>query len=115
MSCIFCKIVSKEIPSQIIYENEKVVAFNDINPSAPFHILVVPKKHIESIDFISSDDDDISAAMFTAVKEIAKIKNLSEFGYRIIINNGKAAGQEVFHLHMHILGGKENMGPMLQS
>jgi histidine triad (HIT) family protein len=115
MSCIFCKIVTKEIPAQIIYENEKVVAFNDINPAAPLHILVIPKKHIESIDCISEDDADISAAMFTAAKEIAKMKNLPDYGYRIIINNGKAAGQEVFHLHMHILGGKDNLGPMLKS
>jgi histidine triad (HIT) family protein len=113
MTCIFCRIISKEIPSQIVYENEKVLAFNDINPAAPQHILVIPKKHIESLHDISGDDADISAAMFAAAKEIAVMKNLPEYGYRIIINNGKAAGQEVFHLHMHILGGKENLGPML--
>lgn len=113
MSCIFCRIVSKEIPAQIIYENEKVLAFNDINPVSPEHILLIPKKHIESIDGVSKDDAYISAAMLEAAKEIAEIKNLSEKGYRIIINNGKAAGQEVFHLHMHILGGKESLGPML--
>ena len=115
MNCIFCKIVSKEIPAQIVYENEKVLAFNDINPISPEHILIIPKNHIASIDDVSKDDADISAAMFEAAKEIAEIKNLSEKGYRIIINNGKAAGQEVLHLHMHILGGKENLGPMLAS
>ncbi len=113
MSCIFCKIVAKEIPAKIVYENDKVLAFSDINPITPEHILIIPKKHIESIDGVSDNDADISAAMFKAAKEIAEIKNLKEYGYRIIINNGKAAGQEVFHLHMHLLGGKENLGPML--
>lgn len=112
-NCIFCKIISKEIPSEILYENERVIAFNDINPAAPVHVLIIPKKHIESMNEISEVDSDISAAMFKAAKEIAVIKNLSGHGYRIIINNGKAAGQEVFHLHMHLLGGKENLGPML--
>lgn len=113
MSCIFCKIVSGEIPSKIIYENESVMAFNDINPVAPEHILIIPKKHIESIDDISFIDREITASMFDAVKEIAVIKKLPEYGYRVIINNGKAAGQEVFHLHLHLLGGKEKLGPML--
>ena len=89
------------------------MAFNDINPVAPEHILIVPKKHIESVDDISINDKDITSAMFDAVKEIAVVKNLSDDGYRLIINNGKAAGQEVFHLHMHILGGKKKLGPML--
>lgn len=113
MSCIFCKIVSKEIPTKIIYENETVLAFNDINPMAPEHILVIPKRHIESIDDLSSNDKDITSSMFEAAREIANVRNLSEYGYRVIINNGKAAGQEVFHLHLHILGGKEKLGPML--
>lgn len=113
MECIFCKIVSREIPADIVYENETVIAFNDINPAAPVHILIVPKKHLATTDEISPEDKDISAAIFEAAKEIAKQKNLSEDGYRLIINNGRAAGQVVFHLHMHILGGKEKLGPML--
>lgn len=113
MSCIFCKIVSKEIPAQIVYEDEYVLAFNDINPVTPEHILVIPKKHIKSIDEITKEDSHITAGMINAAKKIAELKNLNEFGYRVIINNGKAAGQEVFHLHMHLLGGKENLGPML--
>ena len=113
MTCIFCKIVSKEIPAQIVYENDTVLAFNDINPVAPEHILVIPKKHIASLDDISYDDKDISSAMLEAAKDIAKMKKLSEDGYRVIINNGSAAGQEVFHLHLHILGGKKKLCPML--
>ncbi len=113
MSCIFCKIISKEIPAQLVYENETILAFNDINPASPVHILVIPKKHIESVDNISAEDSSITAAMFEGVKEIAKLKNLSEDGYRLIVNNGRAAGQEVFHLHFHILGGKKSLGPML--
>ncbi len=113
MNCIFCKIAAKEIPSQLIYESETISAFNDINPAAPEHILVIPKKHIASIEDISQADKDIISEMFEAVKEIAKIRNLTENGYRLIINNGRAAGQEVFHLHLHILGGKKNLGPML--
>jgi len=113
MSCIFCKIVSKEIPSKIVYESDTVIAFNDINPLTPEHILVLPKKHIETIDDVSFIDREIIASMFEAVKEIAVIKNMSDHGYRVIINNGKAAGQEVLHLHMHMLGGKEHLGPML--
>jgi len=113
MDCIFCRIISGEIPSQIVYENETVLAFNDISPAAPVHILIVPKKHLASVDDITINDKDISAAMFEAAGEIAKLKNLSGDGYRLIINNGSAAGQEVLHLHMHILGGKKKLGPML--
>ena len=113
MNCIFCKIVSKEIPSKIVYENDKVLAFYDISPITREHILIIPKKHIPSIDNISADDKDISAALFDAAREIAKLKNMQDDGYRVIINNGKAAGQEVFHLHLHLLGGEKSLGPML--
>ncbi len=113
MNCIFCKIISREIPAKIIYETEYVIAFNDINPVSPEHILIVPKKHIESVDDISAVDNEIIAELLQGAKEIAKLKNLAEDGYRLIINNGKAAGQEVLHLHLHILGGKKSLGPML--
>jgi len=113
MDCIFCKIVAKEIPAKIVYENDYIIAFYDINPITREHILIIPKKHISSIDNISDTDRDISAALFTAARDIAKLKNMQDDGYRIIINNGKAAGQEVFHLHLHILGGEKNLGPML--
>ncbi len=113
MDCIFCKIIKKEIPSKTVYENDKVLAFYDINPAAPEHILVIPKKHIDSIDNISDGDSETIAAMLLAARDIAKEKNLNADGYRVLINNGKAAGQEVFHLHLHIFGGMKNLGPML--
>jgi len=113
MSCIFCKIISGEIPSTKVYEDEKVLAFNDINPAAPVHILVVPKIHVADLNDIDEKNSAIMADMFVAVSRIAAEKNLPEKGYRIIINNGKAAGQEVFHLHMHIMGGQDRLGPML--
>jgi len=113
MDCIFCKIAAKEIPAKIIYEDQNIIAFDDINPITPEHILVIPKKHISSIEDITSDDTEIISAMFDAVKNIAKLNNLSKEGYRLIVNNGIAAGQEVLHLHMHILGGKKTLGPMI--
>lgn len=113
MDCIFCKIVEKVMPAQIIYEDKDVLAFNDINPASPVHILVIPKKHIATVKDISADDKEILAGMFNAVNEIDKVRNLSGLGYRLIINNGEAAGQEVFHLHLHILAGRERLGPML--
>jgi histidine triad (HIT) family protein len=113
MDCIFCKIVSKEIPAKIVYENDYTIDFYDIKPIVREHILIIPKKHISSIDHISDDDRDISAALFTAAREIAKLKNMQDDGYRIIINNGRSAGQEVFHLHLHLLGGEKNLGPMI--
>ena len=113
MSCIFCKIVNGEIPSQKVFESDRILAFRDINPHSPEHILVVPKKHIPDIEALSADDRDYIADMFLAVKEISGKNSLADKGYRLILNNGRAAGQEVFHIHMHILGGKDNLGPML--
>ena len=113
MNCIFCKIVSEEIPCNKVFENDSVLAFYDVNPVTPEHILLIPKKHIASVDNIELSDKNISSEIFAAVGEIAKLKNLSEDGYRLIVNNGKAAGQEVLHLHVHILGGKKNLGPMI--
>ncbi|MBN1501341.1 MAG: histidine triad nucleotide-binding protein [Spirochaetes bacterium] len=114
MDCLFCRIINNEIPSTKVYENDKVCAFNDINPKAPVHILVIHKEHTANIDETTEMNSHIFSDIFLAVKEIAELKNLSEYGYRVIINNGNAAGQEVFHTHIHILGGKKNLGPMLQ-
>jgi histidine triad (HIT) family protein len=103
-NCIFCKIVSGDIPSAKVYEDELVYAFRDINPQAPVHVLVVPKKHISSIDDIDRADDLEIAACLRAVKKIAAAENLHE-GYRVISNCGPHACQTVPHLHFHILGG----------
>jgi len=113
MDCIFCKIAAGQIPSEKVYESENVLAFKDINPVAPEHILVIPKKHISNIEDISGDDSMDIAELFFAAKEISRERTLGNKGYRLIINNGKAAGQEVFHLHMHIIGGKNSLGPMI--
>ena len=104
MDCIFCKIVSGDIPSTKVYEDDKVLAFRDINPEAPVHVLVIPKEHIESADKISIDNSAIVAHIFEEIPNIAASAGLTN-GYRIITNIGEDAGQTVPHLHFHILGG----------
>lgn len=105
--CLFCKIIKGEIPSTKVYEDEFVYAFKDINPEAPVHILVVPKKHIESVNAIEEVDENLIGKIFLAIKKIAKEQGVAEQGYRVISNCGKDAGQTVMHLHFHILGGKK--------
>ncbi|MEW6680181.1 MAG: histidine triad nucleotide-binding protein [bacterium] len=101
-NCIFCKIVRKELKTNIAYEDEKMMAFYDINPQAPFHLLLIPKKHIT--DILSLEDKDIIGEMILKIKELTK--DISQNGFRIVINCGKDSGCEVFHLHIHILGGR---------
>lgn len=110
--CLFCKIIAGEIPSTKVYEDENVFAFNDISPLAPVHVLIVPKQHIENIDGLNGSNADIIGKLFLAAKEIAKQKGVAG-GYRIVTNTGARGGQEIFHLHLHLLGGKETMGPVL--
>lgn len=105
MDCIFCKIANKEI-GNLIYENEYVAAFDDLNPQAPVHTLIVPKKHIENIEDLKEDDFVYVSEIHKAIQVVAKMKNVSETGYRIINNCGKDAGQTVMHLHYHLLAGK---------
>lgn len=105
--CIFCKIANKEINSDFVYEDDEIIAFKDINPQAPIHILVIPKKHIESIIDLTEEDEMLVGKMYTAVRKIAKKLNIEESGFRLIVNCGKDAGQEVPHLHFHILAGKK--------
>jgi histidine triad (HIT) family protein len=107
MSCIFCKIANKEIPSQVVFENEYVLAFRDLNPQAPVHILVIPKKHVSSINEINSENSSIMAEIFLAINNIVKSEKISESGYRVISNCGDDGCQSVQHLHFHILGGKK--------
>ena len=101
-NCIFCKIVNKEIPSKFVYEDDDTVAFNDLNPQAPIHILVIPKKHFASINEL--DDEKVMSALFKAVKNVTKKLGIEE--YRTVINTGESAGQTVFHIHLHILAGR---------
>ncbi len=110
MDCIFCKIVNKEIPSKIIYENDTVLAFYDLSPQAPFHILIVPKEHISAPSEINKDNAHLMGDIMLAAAEIAKKENL-ENGYRIVANSGKDAGQTVFHLHFHMLANRSLSWP----
>ncbi|MCP4134790.1 MAG: histidine triad nucleotide-binding protein [bacterium] len=114
MGCLFCNIIEGTTPSTKVYENDKVYAFEDISPQAPVHILVIHKEHTKNIDELSPENSYIMSDIFLAVKEVAKIKGIDEKGYRVIINNGTAGGQVVWHLHVHIMGGKKSMGPMVQ-
>ena len=107
MNCIFCKIINGEIPSSKVYEDEKVLAFNDINPVAPYHILVIPKKHYDSIIDIKEEELEIVAHMHSVINKIAKEKGFDKSGFRIINNCGDDGGQEVKHIHYHILAGKK--------
>lgn len=105
--CLFCKIIKGEIPSKKVYEDEDVLAFYDINPAAPIHILVIPKKHIKSLADIEEDDEKLLGKIHMIINKIAEEKGFKEEGYRVIINCGKNGGQEVMHLHFHILAGKK--------
>ncbi len=105
--CIFCKIVKGEIPSTKIYEDEEVLAFKDIHPDAPIHILVIPKKHIDSLATMKDGDEQIIAKIYKVINKIAEQQGVKEKGYRVIVNCGKDGGQAVGHLHFHLLAGTE--------
>ena len=105
--CIFCKIINKEAPADIVYEDNSVIVFKDINPSAPIHLLIVPKKHIISINNLKEQDKELVGYMFLIAKKIAEEQDISKTGYRLIINVGKGSGQIIDHLHLHLLGGRE--------
>ena len=104
--CLFCSIISGKIPSTKVFENEKVFAFLDINPKAKVHILIVPKKHVESVKHLEENDKDLIGELFLAAKKIASDKNLT--GYKLVINVGREGGQLVDHLHLHLLSGESN-------
>ncbi|MFQ9264264.1 MAG: histidine triad nucleotide-binding protein [Clostridia bacterium] len=103
--CLFCKIIKGEIPSTKVYEDDEILAFKDINPAAPIHILVIPKKHIASLAHMEKEDEAIVGKIYGVINKIAEEKGFKESGYRVIVNCGKDAGQEVMHLHFHILAG----------
>ena len=105
-NCLFCKIVAGDIPSTVVYEDDLVLAFRDIAPMAPTHILVIPKTHIPSVDGITKENSALVAHIFEVIPQIAKAENLVN-GYRVVSNCGDHAGQSVHHLHFHILGGKQ--------
>ena len=105
--CLFCKIIKGEIPSTKVYEDDEILAFNDINPAAPIHILVIPKKHIASLAHMEKEDEAIVGKIYGVINKIAEEKGFKKKGYRIIVNCGEDGGQEVNHLHFHILAGKK--------
>ena len=108
-SCIFCRIVHGEVPAQMVANNKEIAAFRDLNPQAPVHILIVPKKHIRSLD--DATDFDLLGRMFALAAAIARQEKISRTGYRTVINTGKEGGQSVDHLHIHLLGGREMSWP----
>ena len=103
--CLFCKIINGDIPSDKVYEDEYVYAFKDINPVAPFHVLVVPKTHMDNVNDIDENNVEYVSKIFLAIKKIAKENNIVEKGYKVISNCGKEAGQTVMHIHFHIISG----------
>ena len=104
--CIFCKIASGDIPADKVYEDDKVVAFRDLNPQAPTHVLVIPRKHIATLNDVEPEDEALIGRMYGAAREIAVNEDVAESGYRTVVNCNKAAGQVVFHVHMHMLAGR---------
>lgn len=105
--CLFCKIVKGEVPSTKVYEDEEILAFKDINPAAPIHILVIPKKHITSLAHLEKEDEALVGKIYGVMNQIAEKQGVKENGYRVIVNCGKDGGQEVMHLHFHLLAGKQ--------
>ncbi len=110
MDCIFCQIISGEIPADILYQDEEVIAFRDINPVAPTHLLIIPKRHISSLVHLSEVESSLIGDMVNTANQLAKSEGISENGYRLVINCGKQGGQLVPHLHMHLLGGRQLSG-----
>lgn len=110
--CIFCKIVAGEIPSTLVYTDEMTTAFRDINPVAPTHVLIIPKKHVESINDLTAEDEALVGHLVTTAKKIAADEGIADTGYRLIMNCGPDGGQVVYHLHLHLIGGQRMRHPM---
>ncbi|HUV04578.1 MAG TPA: histidine triad nucleotide-binding protein [Armatimonadota bacterium] len=104
--CIFCKIANHEIPSRIVYEDDEILAFRDVNPVAPVHILVIPKRHIPGITSLAEEDKDVVGSILLAAGKLAQDEGIAESGFRVVGNQGENAGQSVPHLHFHVLGGR---------
>ncbi len=105
--CIFCKIVAGDIDADIIYQTDRVIGFRDLNPQAPTHVLIIPRHHISTINDIAESDAEVIGQLFVAAKEIAAVEGFSEPGYRLIMNCNAGAGQSVFHVHLHLMGGRQ--------
>jgi histidine triad (HIT) family protein len=106
IDCLFCRIINRELQASIVYEDQRVMAFNDVNPQAPTHVLIVPKRHIASLNDITVEDDQLVGEIVRRAATIAKEKGLSAGGFRTVLNTNRDAGQTVFHIHLHLLGGR---------
>ncbi len=107
MSCIFCKIVDGEIPADIVHSDDECIAFRDLHPQAPVHILVIPRRHIETVDAMEERDAPVLGRMVAVARDIAREEGIQGAGYRLVLNCNEGAGQTVFHMHMHLLGGRD--------
>ena len=103
---LFLKIINREIPAEIVYEDDEVLAFNDINPQAPLHVLIIPKKHISTLNEVGEADEPLLGKLMNTARKIAQEHGVAEEGYRVVMNCNKGAGQTVFHIHLHLLGGR---------
>ena len=113
MDCLFCKIINKEQSADIIYENAKIIAINDIAPKAPIHILIIPRKHIHSINHLETEDKELIGELFLVAKQIAKEQKVAKTGYKLIFNVGRGGGQIIDHIHLHLLAGWKNKIPLI--
>lgn len=109
--CIFCRIIAQQSPARIVYQDDQAVAFHDIHPQAPVHILIVPRKHISRLQDLEADDESLMGHLLYLAKLLAEKENLAQHGYRLVINNGRYGGQAIFHLHFHLLGGRPMRWP----
>lgn len=109
--CIFCKIVSKSIPAKVLFEDDDLVAFHDLNPTAPVHVLVIPKKHIAGLGDASAEDAFLLGKLLVAARRVAEETGVAQSGFRTVINHGAHAGQSVFHVHVHVIGGRAMAWP----
>jgi len=108
--CLFCKILNGEIPADIVYESDSAIAFRDINAQAPTHVLIIPRKHIATINDLDDEDQEVVGSLYLAAKDIARAEGISDEGYRAVMNCNEGAGQSVFHIHLHVLGGRHSVG-----
>jgi histidine triad (HIT) family protein len=104
--CLFCRIAAGEIPAKLVYEDDDVVAFRDINPQAPTHILIIPRRHIASVNDLEAGDAELVGRLYLAARELAEREGIAKSGYRLVLNTGPGAGQTVDHIHLHLLGGR---------
>jgi len=111
MNCLFCKIARGEIPANIVFEDPEIIAFHDIKPQAPGHLLIIPKKHIATIDDADSNDEQLLGRMVLTAKKLANLEKLAEKGYRLVFNVNAGGGQEIYHIHLHLLGGRQMTWP----